>query len=1014
VKDKHKTKKQLIQELLELRQREAELEAADTERKQAEEALRESEHKYRDLVENINDVIYAIDEDGLVTYVSPAIESFIGYGPSEVIGRHLKEFIYEEDLPRLMENFRSVFSGHTTANEYRALTKHGEVRWMRTSSRPVLMGNRVIGVRGVLADITERKRAEEALRASEEKWRSLVENAPDIIFTVDREGKILFINYAPAGLTAEEALGTSVYDYVVPKYRETTRQSIKRVFQTGNPDCFEIAARGPHDITSWYSTRLGPIKHDGEVVAVMLITRDITEDKQAKEEITKLARFPSENPNPVLRVGKDGTILYANRASLPLLDVWGCQIGQPLPDHWHRVILDVLSSGASKDTEVEYEDRILSLTFAPVVDADQVNVYGLDITERKRAEEALRESEERFRSLFDGAEDHIFVMDQDFRYVMVNESALKAGGFTLKDVVGKGPRELFPEDAEFYISQYRHAFESGKPVRFERDLRLPDGLHWFSVTLSPIKDAQGRVIALTGISRDVTERKRAEEEIRQRTAQLEALREVGLEITAELYLDSVIRYIVLQAMKLVGGTAGGLHLYRRDRDVLEWSVSIDPDAAPIGTVLHRGEGLSGKVWESREPLIVDDYQTWEGRAVAWGDYPITAAVGVPVRWGEEFLGVLNVRAAHPRTFSPADAKLLDLFATQAAIAIRNARLYEVEQERHRIAETLRQTSTVLSSTLELDELLGLILQQLRQVIPYDSASVQQLQDGRLGIVACQGFERPGKVMGLVFPLDPKFPNYRVVTAKASLTIEDIAQDYPHFKDEADSYESGRIRSWLGVPLIVKDQVIGMIALDRAEVRPYTAEEVQLATTFANQAAIAIENALLYQKTQHLAITDGLTGLYNRRHFYDLLEREVESVNRYGDHLSLIMLDIDAFKAYNDTHGHLAGDALLKELAHLLTRKIRKVDIAARYGGDEFVLFFPRTDKKRAAILAERIRTSVEGHRLSGEEGLSRTVTISLGMAVCPQDAAETEALVKAADEALLEAKKRGNVVCTRG
>jgi len=132
-----------------------------TERKQIEEALRESEEKYRDLVENINDIIYAVDEHGVMTYVSPVIESFIGYSPPEVIGRSFIEFIYPEDLQRIRKSFQRLLSGHGEANEYRVLTKSGEIRWMRTSSQPVFIGDRVIGVQGVLADITERKRAEE-------------------------------------------------------------------------------------------------------------------------------------------------------------------------------------------------------------------------------------------------------------------------------------------------------------------------------------------------------------------------------------------------------------------------------------------------------------------------------------------------------------------------------------------------------------------------------------------------------------------------------------------------------------------------------------------------------------------------------------------------------------------------------------------------------------------------------------------------------------------------------------
>lgn len=135
------------------------------ERKNAQEALLKSEEKYRDLVENLNEVIYIIDEKGVVTYISPAVESFIGYCPREVIGHHFKEFVYQKDLPRLKENFERIFSDHIiTANEYRVLDKSGRIHWMRTSSRPILEGNLIVGVQGVLADITEQKQAELQLK----------------------------------------------------------------------------------------------------------------------------------------------------------------------------------------------------------------------------------------------------------------------------------------------------------------------------------------------------------------------------------------------------------------------------------------------------------------------------------------------------------------------------------------------------------------------------------------------------------------------------------------------------------------------------------------------------------------------------------------------------------------------------------------------------------------------------------------------------------------------------------
>jgi PAS domain S-box-containing protein len=130
-------------------------------------------------------------------------------------------------------------------------------------------------------------------------WRSLVENAPDIIFTVDREGRIIFINQIPEGLTAEDVLGTKATDYVAPEYRETVRKSIQKVFETGDNDYYEISARGPHDSKSWYSTRLGPVKHEDELEAVMLITRDITGQKKTEKMVLEIEERERE------RIGHD-------------------------------------------------------------------------------------------------------------------------------------------------------------------------------------------------------------------------------------------------------------------------------------------------------------------------------------------------------------------------------------------------------------------------------------------------------------------------------------------------------------------------------------------------------------------------------------------------------------------------------------------------------------------------------------------------------------------------------------
>jgi len=181
------------------------------------------------------------------------------------------------------------------------------------------------------------------------------------------------------------------------------------------------------------------------------------------------------------------------------------------------------------------------------------------------------------------------------------------------------------------------------------------------------------------------------------------------------------------------------------------------------------------------------------------------------------------------------------------------RLLEAEREKRLIADLLRQSAVILSSTLEVEDVLSLILDQLAEVLHYDSASVQRLREDKLEILACRGFADPSLVNGVIFPLEPKFPNYRVATDCLPMTCEDVTEQYPHFREEATAYSSGNIRSWLGLPLMVQDKFIGMISLERAEVDPFTGEEIGLATTFASQAALALQNAAMFEEMEERRI-----------------------------------------------------------------------------------------------------------------------------------------------------------------
>jgi diguanylate cyclase (GGDEF)-like protein len=223
-----------------------------------------------------------------------------------------------------------------------------------------------------------------------------------------------------------------------------------------------------------------------------------------------------------------------------------------------------------------------------------------------------------------------------------------------------------------------------------------------------------------------------------------------------------------------------------------------------------------------------------------------------------------------------------------------------------------------------------------------------------------------------------------------------------------------VESEICIPLLKNDNLLGVLNIESNSNRPLTKKDIDLLTAFANPVALAIDNARLHAKITSLALTDGLTGLTNRRAFDQIFDIEIARAVRYTHSLALIMIDIDSFKVFNDTYGHPAGDERIKAIASILLANVRNPDIAARYGGEEFVIILPHTDKADATILAERLRESAEAQ--APEKATPNTpiagYTISLGVASFPEDGMTSAELLFAADNAELTAKTFGkNRVC---
>ena len=470
-------------------------------------------------------------------------------------------------------------------------------------------------------------------------------------------------------------------------------------------------------------------------------------------------------------------------------------------------------------------------------------------TECKRAEQALI----RLASSVRMSTDSIVLSDIEGKIIEVNRATLEMYGTDDEgELVGKISFDLLaPEERAKALAGMQEVLKKGYVKNQEYHVIAKDGSRIpVEMSTAILKDADGRPVGFVGISRDITARKRAEAALRQRTAQLEALREVSLELTAQLDLDTLLHSVASRAVELLGGVHGGVYLYRPERDLLEWAVSVD-DPTPIGITLGRGEGLAGKVWESGEAMIVDDYRHWEGRDPFYDKFDFTSIVDVPIRWRDEFLGVLNVNGDSTRTFSETDAEVLSMLAAQAAIAIRNAQILQAEHEQRELAESLEEAAAIVSSTLDIDDVLDRILEQVERVVPGDVFNIMLIEDGVARAVRWRGQERFDAeefISTVAFRISEVPTLQQMVETGKSVILPDTGADPNWVNLPALKW----LRSYVAAPIQVAGQTVGFLNVDGAQPNQFGPTDARRLEAFASHAAAAIKNAQLHQELREHA------------------------------------------------------------------------------------------------------------------------------------------------------------------
>jgi diguanylate cyclase (GGDEF)-like protein len=458
-------------------------------------------------------------------------------------------------------------------------------------------------------------------------------------------------------------------------------------------------------------------------------------------------------------------------------------------------------------------------------------------------------------------------------------------------------------------------------------------------------------------------------------------------------LDEVLNQMLATLRDYFNLRSGSVLLVNRAAKTLTVRAEFSPRSMESARVVPIGTGITGSAAKLKRPVYSANVHK-DPRYIG-GDPDTQSELAIPLIVQDEVVGVLDCQSDKPAAFDNETVDLLTLFATNAAVALQNSQLYTRAQRRATQLEAIYKIAKQTTAVLDLQQLLGTMCSLLPEAFSIDHVSVFLLNSEEKLVLRKQ----QGKLTCRVREGEPLPPQPGYSESALSLGQAVVAND---LSPELGACED--TGSEICVPLISFGQRIGLLVCSSAHKDAFHPDDVQSLESMADILATAIQNAGYVEQVRMQANLDGLTGTFNRRYFEIKVLEKIAEAGRYGGKMAVLMLDIDCFKSINDEFGHILGDEVLKQVSGILTHNLRRTDLLCRYGGEEFVVVASATTGANAAVFAGKLRGLIEQYEFPG---IPRSVTVSIGVAEFPTHGTSRDALVRAADSALYQAKQLG-------